>query len=119
MVAPRLPNRHRSRRLFKLREFPDPDVLTLICPHCQHGHTDELECLDSGRLVAMRCESQHCNKLFVFLIRECLACGEESVFTWTRTPTSETGAMLSCQHCGAPLDDAARQSESQSPNQRL
>ena len=94
-------------------------MLTLICPYCQRGHTDDLECLDSERLDALRCENPACSKQFAFLVRECLACGEESVFTWTSTPTLETLAMLSCQHCGAPFDEAARQSESQSPTQRL
>lgn len=94
-------------------------MLTLICPFCQHGHTDDFECLDSGRLDTLRCENTQCSKDFVFLVRECLACGEESVFTWTRTPTSEALAVMVCQHCGAPFDDAAHQGESQNATQRI
>jgi transcription elongation factor Elf1 len=94
-------------------------VLTLICPFCQHGHTDDLECLDSGRLDTLHCENAQCGKDFKFLIRECLACGEESVFTWTRRPAPEALAGLCCQHCGAQLDEAAPQGESEDAAQRI
>lgn len=94
-------------------------MLTLICPFCQHGHTDDLECLDSGRLDALHCDNPRCSKDFVFLVRECLACGEESVFTWTRAPTPEGLALLNCQHCGALFHDAAHQGESQDASQRF
>ena len=114
-----LPNDFGSRKLVKFYTVSELHVLTLICPFCQHGHIDDLECLDCGRPDELHCENEQCRKDFAFLVRECFACGEESVFTWTRTPTPETLAMLSCQHCGALFDEAARQSESQSPTQRL
>lgn len=94
-------------------------MLTLICPFCQHGHTDDLECLDSGRLDTLHCENMQCSKDFAFLFLECLACGEESVFTWTRTPTADALAILQCQHCGAPFHDAAQQGEGQGATQRI
>ncbi len=94
-------------------------MLTLICPFCQHGHTDDLECLDSGRLDSMRCESARCNKDFCFLVRECLACGEESLFEWISTPAPEVLAVLDCQHCGAPFHDEARQGENENSAQRI
>lgn len=49
-------------------------MLTLSCPFCQHEHADDFECLDSGRADTIRCENPDCNKRFVYLVRECLAC---------------------------------------------
>ena len=106
-----------SRKL--LYTFPGLDVLTLICPFCQHEHTDDWECLDSGRLDKLRCENEQCGKDFAFLVRECLACGEESVFTWTRSPAPEALALLWCQHCGAQLDDSTRQLKGEDAPQRI
>lgn len=94
-------------------------LLTLICPFCQHGHTDDLECLDSGRVDTLHCENGQCSKDFAFLFRECLTCGEESVFTWTRSPAPEALALLWCQHCGAQLDDTARQNKGEGAPQRI
>jgi len=108
-----------SRKLVKVYVFSDLDVLTLICPFCQHEHTDDLECLDSGRLDKLRCENERCRKDFAFLFRECLACGEESVFTWTRSPAPEALALLWCQHCGAQLDGSARQLKGEDAPQRI
>lgn len=89
--------------------FPDLDVLTLICPSCQRPHTDDLECLESEHIDALHCENPNCGKQFSFLIRECVECGEESVFTWKSMPAPETLALLSCNHCGAPFDETANQ----------
>ena len=69
-------------------------TLTLLCPFCQHEHTDDLECLDSGRLDMLHSQNPHSNKDFAFLFRECHACVEESVFTWTRTPAQEALAIV-------------------------
>lgn len=92
----------------------DSNVLALQCPYCGHEHRDDYECLDSGRPEGLRCEGSGCRQHFSFLIRECLECGEESVFTWKSMPASATLALLSCNFCGAPFDEAA--SEGQSPN---
>lgn len=91
----------------------DRDVLSLQCPFCGHGHADEYECLEGGVPASMECEAAACRQQFSFLIRECLECGEESVFTWKTIPAPETLALLSCNHCGAPLDEAA---EGQKPD---
>jgi len=43
-------------------------------------------------------------------VRECLACGEESVFTWEGMPTAEALAALFCEHCGpAPVKHPRKQ----------
>lgn len=94
-------------------------MLTLICPFCHHGHTDALECLDSERLDSMLCENQSCGRRFAFLVRECLACGEESVFAWTKSPAAEAVAKLACQHCGAPFHDRAQQAEDEGAAHRI
>jgi len=64
-------------------------MLTLRCPFCGHEHADDFECLDSGRADTIRCENPSCNKRFAYLVRECLGCGGESVFTWGEMPTPE------------------------------
>ena len=97
----------------------DRNVLVFQCPFCGHSHSDEYECLESARPDVLRCESEGCRKEFAFLIRECLECGEESVFVWKSMPADETLALLSCNRCGAPFDEAPRQGESADPAQRL
>ena len=97
----------------------DRSVLALNCPFCGHEHTDDYECLDSGPPEVLLCENQGCRKQFSFLIHECLDCGEESVFTWKSMPASETLALLSCNHCGAPFDEPAREGQSPDPAQRI
>ena len=98
---------------------PDRNPLPLQCPFCEHEHADDYECLESGRPDILRCESVVCRQQFSFLIRECLECGEESVFTWKTMPAPETFALLSCNHCGAPFDEPASQGQSPDPAQRL
>jgi hypothetical protein len=100
------------------KQPPDLNVLLVLCPFCRQEHADDLECLDSGRLDTLRCQNPRCAKYFSFLIRECLACGEESVFTWTSTPAPTALAGIFCQHCGAPFD-AARETEVQDAAQRF
>ena len=97
----------------------DQDLLTLRCPFCGHEHFDEYECLESGRPDALRCEGDGCRQQFSFLIRECLECSEESVFTWKSTPAAETLALLSCNRCGAPFDEAASEDQNPDPAQRI
>lgn len=92
------------------------NVLTLQCPHCGAEHVDDYECLEGARLDEIRCVG--CEQQFSFLIRECLGCGEESVFTWKTMPAPETLALLSCNHCGAPFDEAA-EGQNPDPAQRL
>ena len=96
----------------------DRNVLTLQCPYCGHEHIDDYECLD-GSPAGLRCEGSGCRRQFSFLFRECLECGEESVFTWKAMPAPETLALLSCNHCGAPFDEPASQGQSPDPAQRL
>lgn len=95
------------------------DTLTLRCPFCRHEHTDDFECLDTGRPDTLRCENSGCRERFWFLLRECLACGEESVFTWKTMPASNALAGLFCEHCGAPFDEAAREGQSEDAAQRV
>ena len=94
-------------------------MLVLKCPYCGHEHTDDYECLDSGRPDLLRCESGGCREQFSFMIRECLECGEESVFTWKRMPAPELLALLSCNYCGAPFDEAASEGQGEKPGQRI
>ncbi len=95
------------------------EVLTLLCPFCRNKHADDFECLDSGRADTIRCENKECNKQFVFLVRECLACGEESVFTWGGMPAPEALAALFCEHCGVPLNEASQEAEGEGAGQRV
>lgn len=93
--------------------------MRLDCPFCGHQHGDEYECLEAGRPDSLLCENRTCRQQFSFLIRECLECGEESVFTWKSTPAAEMLALLSCNRCGAPFDDAASEDQSSNLAQRL
>ncbi len=95
------------------------NVLVLRCPFCGHGHADDYECLETGGPAAMHCENGTCARQFSFLVRECQECGEESVFTWKSMPAPETLALLSCNRCGAPFDEAARECQSSDPAQRI
>lgn len=94
-------------------------MLTLECPFCGHEHSDEYECLESGRPDVLRCESGDCHQQFSFLIRECLECGEENVFTWKSVPAPAMLELLSCNYCGAPFDEAASEGQSPDPAQRI
>jgi transcription elongation factor Elf1 len=93
------------------------NVLALQCPHCGEKHIDDYECLEGGRPDEMRCAG--CHEQFSFLIRECLECGDESVFTWKSMPAPETLALLSCIRCGAPFDEPAPEGQSPNPAERL
>jgi hypothetical protein len=83
--------------------------LILTCPHCGSTRADELECLSPGGPDAIRCDSPNCLRSFVFLIHECSACAEDSVFTWKELPTPAALAQLVCQHCAEPLREAESQ----------
>ena len=95
------------------------NVLTLVCPFCRREHTDDFECLDDGRADTIRCENPDCNKQFAFLVRECLACGEESAFTWEGMPTPAALAALFCEHCGANPNEPSQEAEDKSATQRI
>ena len=97
----------------------DRDVLTLQCPFCGHRHSDEYEVLEGDRPQTLACDAKGCRRQFSFLIRECLECGGESVFTWEVMPAPETLALLSCNHCGAPFDESTSQGQSPDPAQRI
>ena len=107
--------------LFTIRSNPFEvlKVLTLLCPFCRHEHADDFECLDSGRADTIHCENPDCKKGFVYLVRECLACGEESVFTWGGMPAPEALAALFCEHCGVPLNEVPQEAEDESAAQRV
>ena len=102
-----------------MKLFEIPNVLTLVCPFCKHEHMDEFECLDSERADTIRCENPDCNKEFAFLVRDCFACGEESVFAWEGMPTAEALAALFCEHCGANPSEASQETEDESATQRV
>lgn len=93
--------------------------LILRCPHCGSARADELECLNPGRPDIIRCENPGCSMSFVFLLHECSACAEESVFTWKEKPSSAALAQLVCQHCAEPVNEAANEAEGEDPTQRI
>lgn len=95
------------------------DALTLTCPFCGTQHTDDLECLALGQPDFLRCENPSCSMSFVFLIHECPACAEESLFTWKEMPNAAALAALVCQHCAESLSDAPWQADSENPPQRI
>lgn len=97
----------------------DRNLLSLQCPFCGHKHSDDYECLDDGHVDLLRCQNQACGRQFSFLIYECLECGGECVFTWKNTPPSETLALLSCNHCGAPFDETASEGQKPNPPKRI
>ncbi len=105
--------------LHRVKLFEVLHVLSLGCPFCRHEYTDDFECLDDGRADTIRCENSDCKKQFAFLVRECLACGEESVFTWEGMPTAESLAALFCEHCGANPSEASQEAEGESATQRV
>jgi transcription elongation factor Elf1 len=94
-------------------------VLILSCPFCRHEHADAFECLEGERADTIHCENSDCNKRFAFLIRECYACGEESVFTWGKVPTPEAAAALFCEHCGVGLNDVPQKEKRETATQRI
>ncbi len=94
-------------------------MLKLMCPFCRHENADDFECLDDKRVDTVPCENPACNRRFAFLIRECYACSEESVFTWGKTPAPETAAALFCEHCGVGLNEVPQEAKRQTATQRI
>ncbi len=77
--------------------------ISIICPHCSHRYDGEIfELLDHDVLHDFRCE--HCARTFVALIKECLICNAESVFTWADKPEPGELIGLLCSACKRPLD---------------
>ena len=89
-------------------------MITLLCPFCALAYTDDLELLETGVIGSMRCENWVCEREFTYLIAECSACAEESVFVWTKPPTEEP-RNLWCTHCGASLEEPGREEGGQGP----
>lgn len=57
--------------------------------------------LDVNELHDFQCE--HCTKPFQVLIKECLACGAESVLVWTDLPPADLLSSLKCSNCNKPF----------------
>ena len=80
---------------------------TIQCPYCCVPYTDDWECLELDRLSSMTCTV--CSKTFAFLIRECLACGNDSAFAWRHAPSPDFLAVLTCQSCRALFYEASEE----------
>ena len=91
--------------------------LILRCPYCGNEHFDDWECLGPGEPEFLRCENAACSMSFVFLIRECSRCENESVFTWKEMPGTNALAGLLCQHCAEPLREATTETQDTNPSQ--
>lgn len=108
-----------SLLVFRTNLFEALNVLKLVCPFCQHEYTDDFECLDGGRVDTIYCENPDCSKRFAFLIRECYACSEESVFTWGKVPAPEAAAALFCEYCGVGFNEVPQEEKRQTATQRI
>ena len=75
--------------------------LHFSCPHCKHFYEDGIELLDNEVQLACRCEK--CGKPFTLLTKECLACVEETSFTWQAAPTAAQLTAIQCGKCHTPL----------------
>ena len=79
--------------------------LTLECPSCRATHQDYWECLVGDEFASICCSA--CNRPFYFYLKDCLVCGNESVYTWIQSPTNYVIDILGCQFCGETFDDRA------------
>jgi transcription elongation factor Elf1 len=77
--------------------------LQVECPHCGQAEDDALEVFDTDRLQGMQCAG--CGQPFHFAVMECRACGDECLFSWTRTPPPERFDHLICQTCARSYTD--------------
>jgi hypothetical protein len=82
----------------KMQSHKVHNVCVVACPYCGHCCEDDLELLDLESQHALRCEA--CRQPFVAVLRECHACGEESLFVWDGAPPVAVLAALSCEWCG-------------------
>ena len=94
-------------------------MLTLRCPHFGTKHSDDWECLAPAAPEFLRCENPRCLMSFVYAIRECAVCENESVFTWAAMPKTAVLAGLVCQHCAEPLNEPPREAEGANPSNRI
>jgi hypothetical protein len=94
-------------------------ALTIKCPFCGNPHSDEFECLDPAGAQFFRCENPKCSTSFVFLIHECTACVEDSVFVWKEMPQSAVVAKLVCQHCAEPVSQPTEQTHGEDTSHRI
>ena len=78
-----------------------PTDIIFTCPHCHHAYSDDMECLHHNSLHEITCES--CEETFLFLLEECLACGEEASFSWRSSGEVPDSSELRCAHCGKAL----------------
>jgi len=88
-----------------LDESREIACLSFACPHCGATEVDDLEVLTLDEVHALGCDA--CKRRFHLLIAECNACGEESVLTWTTTPTPTQIRSATCTRCGELLTDHA------------
>ena len=72
------------------------------CPHCRFGNVDPFEVMTRGDLDWTLCAS--CGRKFYFLIADCAACEEESMFAWEEPPAPPWTSRLACSHCGLRLE---------------
>jgi len=73
------------------------------CAHCGHREDDGYESLDDQALLDIHCSG--CRRAYVIAVLECDHCGEESLFSWTSSPTPDQFAQLNCVGCRQPLRD--------------
>jgi hypothetical protein len=72
------------------------------CPHCQRGNDDPFEVMARGEIDWTHC--CWCKRLFFFMIAECKACEEESIFAWPGAPLPPEIKALRCRACDLPIE---------------
>jgi hypothetical protein len=77
--------------------------LQVRCPHCGHAEDDDLELLGEAQMDDIRC--CQCELVFRMLLLECLACGEETIFSWDNEPPEGDLLRLACAKCQRPYVD--------------
>ena len=94
-------------------------MLRLTCPACGAQHADDFESIEAGAVGKMHCEGGEGDHVFWFILCECLACGEETTFTWTQVPGPTDLSDLSCSECGVPFHEADREAEDEGTPRHL
>lgn len=72
------------------------------CPYCHRSKDDPFEVMARGDIDWTHCS--WCTRRFLFLIAECKACEEESVFTWPEAPLPLEIRALRCRACDLPIE---------------
>lgn len=98
-----------------MQSYKVHSVCVLTCPHCGQRREDELELLAPQTQHALSCEA--CHRPFVGVLRECLACGAESLFVWDGTPPAPVLAALSCEWCGRGFSEVEEGGDHAYPDQ--